>query len=201
ADTAALQAVWKDGTSDSSSGSSIALSTTYREGTYSCGFSYDNTGAVGGKYYSEIERTPPFANFLVNNAKSIDIWYKGASGNSIQKMYIALSDGANTASVDVNSIASGYSSVWICKHIDLASFTAANPSLNMSNITKMYIGIGNKSGTSSGGTGLVYIDYIGLWPSRCLTDYTSDLNDDCKVDFNDFAILAADWLSNGMWPL
>lgn len=203
ADTAALLAVWKDGTLDSSSGSSIVLSTTNREsgGTHSCAFSYNNTGAVGGKYYSEIERTPPFSNFIVNSAKSMDIWYQGAVGNSVQKMYVGLSDGTNTAYVDVNSTASAYSTVWIVKHIDLAAFTAANPSLNLSNITKMYIGIGDKSATVSGGTGLVYVDYMGLWPSRCLTTYASDLNNDCKVDFTDFATMASDWLGNGMWPL
>jgi hypothetical protein len=203
ADTAALKAVWKDGSADNSSGSSIALSTTNREtgGVYSCALSYNNTGSVGGKYYSEIERPVPFANYLVNNAKSMDIWYRGATGNSVQKMYVGLTDGTNTAYVDVNSIASQESSVWICKHIDLAAFTAANPSLNLNNLTKMYIGVGSKTATTSGGSGLVYIDYMGLWPSRCLTTYKSDLNGDCKVDFADFAQVATDWLGNGMWPL
>ncbi|OQA04359.1 MAG: hypothetical protein BWY69_00010 [Planctomycetes bacterium ADurb.Bin401] len=203
ADTSALKAVWKDGTADSSSGSSIELSTVNREngGVYSCAISYDNTGAVAGKYFSEIECTPSFADFLINNAKSMDIWYRGDAGNSVQKMYIGLSDGVNTAYVDVNSTASEYSSVWLLKHFDLAEFTDANPNLNLNNVTKWYVGIGDKSGASSGGTGLVYIDYIGLWPARCLNEYQSDINDDCKVDFNDFAIMAGEWLESGMWPL
>jgi hypothetical protein len=116
-------------------------------------------------------------------------------------MYVGLTDGTNTAYVDVNSIASQESSVWICKHLDLGAFKTANPSLNLNNLIKMYIGIGTKTATTSGGSGLVYIDYMGLWPSRCLTAYKSDLNGDCKVDFADFAQVATDWLGNGMWPL
>lgn len=200
-DSNSLHETWKDGSKDSSSGSSIALSTNCREGVYSCQFTYNNTGAIGGKYYSEMERTVPFTNFLVNGAKSLDIWYKGISGNTPQPIYVSLSDGTNTATVSTAAEASQASSVWIVWHVDLADFTAANASLNLNNISTMVIGVGDKSATSSGGEGIVYFDYFGLWPSRCLTTYTADITGDCKVDIDDFALMASEWLENGMWPL
>lgn len=35
---------------------------------------------------------------------------------------------------------------------------------------------------------------LGLKGSICLFDLAGDLNNDCKVDFSDFAVMAANWL-------
>jgi len=65
--------------------------------------------------------------------------------------------------------------------------------VNLQNVTKISIGV--DKGASSGGSGMVYIDDIRLYPSQCIPEYgpVGDINGDCMVDFSDYAILARDW--------
>lgn len=196
-DVNSLRGIWKDGSLDNSSGSSIDVSiTTVYEGIQSCQIDYDNTGAVGGKYYSEIETVPSVNDFTVNHIKAIDIWYNGIGGNSLESVYLTLSDGINTATIS-GTATTQTRSVWTVWRIAISDIAMANPILNLQAITKMCLGIGNKNTASPGGRGTVYLDHIDLWPSRCLTQYLSDLNKDCYVDIQDILELADQWLRDG----
>jgi hypothetical protein len=61
----------------------------------------------------------------------------------------------------------------------------------------MYIGLGNRTSPTAGGTGTLFIDDIRVYPSRCVPSMlkpAADLNDDCVVDYLDLEVLANDWL-------
>jgi hypothetical protein len=68
----------------------------------------------------------------------------------------------------------------------------------MGAITSMTISVGD--GTP-GGSGTIYIDNVNLYPVSCINAPEFDLNDDCMVNFEDFALLASEWLANGMFPI
>jgi len=62
--------------------------------------------------------------------------------------------------------------------------------VNLQNITSLTIGIGG-----AGSSGLVYIDDIRLYPSRCIPEKVpGDLTGDCIVDLDDLAVIADNWL-------
>ncbi len=48
----------------------------------------------------------------------------------------------------------------------------------------------------------IYIDQIRLCPARCFNvnqlDLRGDINGDCKVDIDDFAIMVENWLNDGL---
>jgi hypothetical protein len=116
--------------------------------------------------------------------------------NSIEPLYLAVED--NTAKVKVvthdNPLASVEPS-WQEWNIDLAQFSGAG--LNLKAIKKMYIGLGNRTSPKAGGTGLLYIDDIRVYKSRCVPSLgkpANDLNGDCVVDYLDLDIMAQQWL-------
>ncbi len=187
------------------SGSVIYDSNTIRHGGLkSVKFTYDNDGTVVAPgvewyppYYSEMEATPVVAN--MSSFKSITVYYLGALSNAAQKMYMELSDGTNTAIVynpDANAVRK---ELWTAWHISLQAFKDNKPALNLSNITKIIVGIGNRTSPASGGSGTVYFDDIGLYVQTCVSEFiTGDLTgNDCIKDLNDVDIMANDWLQSG----
>ena len=65
----------------------------------------------------------------------------------------------------------------------------------------MSIGVGDMTSTQPGGSGVVYIDDIELVPLYCCGDKdhpypAGDLNQDCRVDYADLALLCCDWLED-----
>ncbi len=199
--------VWRDGYYTQNSGSIIYDGGTVKHGgSKSCMFTYDNDGTVDAPgpvewyppYYSEMEANSPIAN--MSSYKSITIYYRGAISNAVQKMYMELSDGTNTAIVynpDANAVKA---ELWTPWHISLQSFKDNKPALNLSNIKKIIVGIGNRTSPTSGGSGTVYFDDIGLYAvQRCIPEFiTGDIaGEDCIKDLNDVDIMANDWLQSG----
>jgi len=79
--------------------------------------------------------------------------------------------------------------------------------VNMFNIKSISLGVGDgtASGQPSGDRDTVYFDYILVYPPRCVPELlkaAGDLNSDCKVDVNDLALFAGQWLGepNGLIP-
>jgi len=86
---------------------------------------------------------------------------------------------------------------WIDWNINLADFTAGG--VDLSNVTSIAIGFGDKVGNVPGGMGVVHFDDIGLYPVRCVPKYTPDIRDlnaDCVVDWKDIGIIADNWLTD-----
>jgi hypothetical protein len=149
-------------------------------------------------YYYEAVRTYGTAqDWTVQDIKAMDVWFRGKSTNDAEQMYVALSDGINSATVvndDPNAVKS---EVWQAWRIDLQDFT----DVNMASVEQISIGLGN--GSSPAGSGEAYFDDIALFQSRCLDKPAMDkgnLNNDCVIDLKDIAITAGNWLESGMWP-
>jgi len=193
ADSAAFEAVWT-----AAGGSTIALNAVAPYlGTKSMKLDYNNSVAP---YYSQASLSSIWHNdFTAFDLKSIDVSYYGVAANAAEKMYMTLSDGVNSATVQNTSVMI-QDSAWQVWHIALTDFTDVNPSLDLSNITGLTIGLGTKAAPVAGGTGTVYIDNIRLWESRCLTQPSADLDGDCIIGLGDFTVLASQWLDNGIFP-
>jgi len=69
--------------------------------------------------------------------------------------------------------------------------------VNLAAIKKMYIGLGNRTSPTAGGTGKIYIDDIGVYRSRPMVRPTADLSGNYIVDAADVEILANLWLDSG----
>jgi hypothetical protein len=121
----------------------------------------------------------------------------GTISNVAEPMYVAISSGNGKTGVvyheDPNAT---LSSTWTEWNIDLKDFSTQG--VNLADVTKMFIGFGDRNNPKSGGNGTVYLDDIRLYPSRCVLDkrtgLEADFTDDCLVDTADLEIMAADWL-------
>lgn len=80
--------------------------------------------------------------------------------------------------------------------IDLQAF--ADQGVQLTNITKITIGVGTRNSPAAGGSGAVLIDRLRLSSPLCLRGYTpADINQDCIVDIYDFIELSNSWLAEG----
>ncbi len=193
ADSAAFEALWSaDG------GAAVTLNTAAPVlGTKSMKLDYNNAVAP---YYSQASLSAIWHNdFTAFDIKAIDVSYYGNTANAAEKMYLTLTDGVNIATVQ-NTSSLTQTASWQVWRIALTDFTDVNPSLNMSNITGLTIGLGTKASPAAGGAGTVYIDNIRLWEIRCLSQPSADLDGDCIIGLGDFAVLASQWLANGIFP-
>jgi len=190
-DTAQLKNVWHDG-SDSSSGSSITLSTTIgHEQNRSLVFDYNNTGAFSKPCFSEISCAEIYPNWTIASIAAIDIWYKGNASNASQLMYVVLEDSqSNLFEIQNSDINAAKNADWTPWRIALFDFTG----VNLTDIKKIYIGFGDRTNPQPGGTGTICIDDIQLHPRRCLYPPITDLDGDKTVNFTDFAVFAEKWL-------
>jgi hypothetical protein len=149
-------------------------------------------------YYYEGVRTYGTAqDWTVYGMKALDVWFRGKSTNDAEQMYVTVSDGTNSATVVNDDPNAAKSETWQAWRIDLQDFT----DVNMAGVEQISIGIGN--GSEPAGSGEAYFDDIALFQSRCLDKPAMDegnLNGDCVIDLRDFAILADNWLKDGMCP-
>jgi hypothetical protein len=186
ADTAGLSASWLNG----STGAVLSLATTGGNNKpKTMKLDYNNSAAP---FYSEAQFLDADFDWTVGGVLAIDIWYKGNAANTASTMYAALEDkNGHPIAVVVNSDANAVKAAdWSVWRIALSDFAG----VNLSNVSKFYIGIGNRNNPAVGTAGTIYFDDIALYPSRCIEKPLEDLNDDCVVDFKDFAIMAKNWL-------
>jgi hypothetical protein len=81
---------------------------------------------------------------------------------------------------------------WVIPFADFA-----DQGVDMTNVTKMIMGVGTKDSPTAGGSGAVLVDNIRLSIAVCLADLIAvDINNDCSVDEGDIVDLAADWLES-----
>lgn len=184
----------------SGSGAALALSTNPARGSASMALGYNNAASP---YLSKaVSATFPFGGDIsCTNAYAMTIWIYGLASNSDETVFASLSDGTNTATVLCPIPAVTQTEAWSVWNIDLRDFPADNSSVNMSAITSMTIGVGNPVSPSAGASGTIYIDNVNLYPVRCISQPSADLNGDCLVTLDDFAEIASQWLTNGLFPI
>jgi hypothetical protein len=125
-------------------------------GSQSMPFTYDN--AVG-----KSEATLTLASnrdWTVNGVNTLTIWYRGSSSNAAETMYVVLN---GSAGVDNDNPEAAQKSSWTEWNIDLQAFS--NQGINLTNVTSITIGLGNRANPVAGGSGMMYFDDIRLYTS------------------------------------
>jgi len=182
--------VWKDGFDNpSANGSTIGYVEVYQPsmeseivhgGNQSVPFMYNNNNMSG---FSEVTvdpaELPVGRDWTRANIKALTLYIHGIEDNLGGQLYVKLNGERRDQSADLAG------EFWQEVNTDLALF-----GVDLQNVTSLTIGI---AGASS--SGLVYIDDIRLYPSRCIPEKVpGDLTDDCIVDEEDLAVIADNWL-------
>ena len=96
------------------------------------------------------------------NVAELSLWFRGASGNTAEPLYVAVSNSAGTpAIVPQDDPEAATVRSWMQWRIPLHAF--ADQGINLTNVDKLAIGLGSKGGVAAGGTGTVYSDDIRLY--------------------------------------
>ncbi|MBW8041268.1 MAG: LamG domain-containing protein, partial [Planctomycetes bacterium] len=135
-----------------------------------------------------------FIDLLVSPLPSS--WVLGNIGtNSAEQLYVALSDGTNTAVVEHNDVNAATLTSWQEWNIEMTKFSG----INLDNIQKVYIGLGDRNTPVQGGSGAIYVDDLRACPPRCVPAFAQMSADiaqpyDCLVNEADIMVLANDYL-------
>jgi len=129
----------------------------------------------------------------------VDIASTVTGTNDDEPLYVAVEDSSGKIKVVTNdNPLAAVDPDWQEWNIELTQFSGAG--VNLKAIKKMYIGLGNRSSPKVGGTGTIYVDDIGVYPSRCVPSMgkpAADLSGNCVVDYADIEIMAGHWLASG----
>jgi hypothetical protein len=132
----------------------FAEQTIVHTGNQSMPFAYDN--AVGK---SEATLTLTSNNdWTIKGVNRLTIWYRGASANAVEPMYVALNDSAVVTNDNPDA---AQASTWNQWNIDLTRF--ADQGVNLANVTSITLGLGNRSNPTAGGSGMMYFDDVRLY--------------------------------------
>jgi hypothetical protein len=149
---------WVDGFGDPTNGSLVgyvnppfAEQSNVHSGNQSMPLEYDN---AGGKSEATLTLTAN-KDWTVKGVDTLTIWYRGSNSNSAETMYVMLNGSAN---VDNDDPAATQASGWTEWNIPLQAF--ADQGVNLANVNSITLGL--KSG--SGGTGMIFVDDVRLYP-------------------------------------
>ena len=132
----------------------FAEQTIVHSGLQSMPMAYDN--AVG-KSEATLTLTSN-RDWTVKGVNRLTIWYRGASANAPEPMYVALNDSAVVTNDNPDAAQKGSWTEW---SIDLQAF--ADQGLNLANVTSITLGLGNRANPVAGGSGMMYFDDIRLY--------------------------------------
>ena len=148
---------WIDGYDDPTNGSLVgyadppfAEQRIVHGGNQSMPMTYDN--AVG-KSEATLTLTDK-RDWTVNGVDTLTIWFRGASGNAAEQMYVALN---GSAKIDHDNPDATMLTSWTEWNIPLQAF--ADQGLNLANVNSITLGLSSVAG----GTGIVYFDDIRLY--------------------------------------
>ncbi len=123
-------------------------------GLQSMPMAYDN---VVGKSEATLTLTSN-RDWTVNGVNRLTIWYRGASANTAETMYVVLN---GNAGVDNDNPNAAQAVSWTEWNIDLQAF--ADQGVNLTNVTSITLGLGNRTNPATGGAGMMYFDDIRLY--------------------------------------
>jgi hypothetical protein len=155
---------------------------------------------IGLAYTSSITGTlgrAVFSNVSINGVPFQPTGSRDVPSNDAALLYIAVEDSSNNIKVinhpdNPNAVQLDEWTEW---PIDLAEISGAN--VDLKNIKKMYIGVGDRDNPVTGGFGKLYIDDIRLHIPRCVSEQAKpagDFDDNCVVDYLDLQIMTDNWL-------
>ncbi|MHC4329074.1 MAG: carbohydrate binding domain-containing protein [Planctomycetota bacterium] len=127
-----------------------AEQTIVHGGAQSMIYRYDNANKT-----SEATMTLVYPrDWTEEGVTKLSLWFRGASGNSAERMFVALGN----AVVYHDDSAATQTTGWTEWVIDLAAFTG----VDLTNVDSITIGLGTKGNPAAGGTGTMYFDDIQL---------------------------------------
>ncbi|MHC4146468.1 MAG: hypothetical protein ACYSUD_17000, partial [Planctomycetota bacterium] len=149
---------WLDGFGTTTNGALVgndlppyAEQTIVHGGAQSMPYFYDNNNKT-----SEATLTLVYPrDWTEGGTTKLSLWFRGASGNAADRMFVAL-DG--TALVYHADDAATQTSRWTEWVIDLTEFAG----VDLTNVNSISIGFGTKNSPAAGGTGTMYFDDIRL---------------------------------------
>ncbi len=167
ADGEAIWQTWIDGFGVANNGAQVgyllppyAEQTIVHSGDQSMPLIYLNEAAVAN---SEAARTLTVRDWTVAGVEELSLWTRGDSANAAEPLYVAISNSAGSPGIVAHEdLTVATNAAWRQWRISLQTF--ADQGINLGNVDKIAIGLGNQSGmTSAGGTGTMYIDDIRLY--------------------------------------
>jgi hypothetical protein len=156
--------VWIDGYATGLSGSMVgygqapfAEQQIVHGGLQSMPLEYNN---VAAPYYSEAELDFGSAqDWTVDDAGMLVLYVRGQAGNAPAQLYVALEDASQHVAVATYpEPAITTTTQWTQWKVPLSSFTG----VSLAKVRKLYLGVGDRDAPAAGGSGLLYIDDIGL---------------------------------------
>lgn len=158
---------WIDGLDNPDNGGSIvghdespfAERTIVHTGDQSMPLAYDNSA---WPYYSETSRTwgTP-QNWTAGAADTLRLYFRGDPANASERLYVTLEDNAGRAKMVRHPDSDAAQAAgWQSWTIPFNEFAMAG--VNITSISTMYIGLGNREGPTPGGAGLICIDAISI---------------------------------------
>jgi hypothetical protein len=152
---------WVDGYEDPTNGSQAGHldppfyeDTIVHGGNKSMPLYYDN--AVG-KSEATLTLTSN-RNWTVNGVSTLTIWFRGDAANTAENLYVALN---GSAVVNHDNPDAALRTSWTRWNIDLQAF--ADQGVNLTNVTSITLGLGNRANPTAGGSGIMYFDDIRLY--------------------------------------
>ncbi len=117
---------------------------------------YDNSVLL----YSEVEKTLTYPrDWTENGVNTLTIWFRGSSANATETLYVALN---GSAVVSYDNPDAAQIGIWTEWTIDLQAF--ADQGVNLTNVDKITLGLGDRNNPQAGGSGTMYFDDIRLYP-------------------------------------
>ena len=139
-----------------------AEQTIVHRGRQSMPLMYDN--AAGAAAYSEAALTLSYPrDWTENNVGALVIWHRGRSDNATEPLYVTIANSSGIPAIvandDLNIAQNRDWTKWV-----IPLQTLADQGIDLTNVDKIAVGLGNKAGTTTaGGTGTMYFDDIALY--------------------------------------
>ena len=132
----------------------FAEQTIVHGGRQSMPFSYDNSV---GKSEATLTLTYP-RDWTENGVNTLVIWYIGDAANAAEPMYVVLN---GNVVVNHDNPDAALATTWTEWNIDLQAF--ADQGVNLTSVTSITLGLGNRANPVAGGSGMMYFDDIRLY--------------------------------------
>jgi hypothetical protein len=155
---------WIDGWTNST-GSTVgytqapfAEQTIVHGGKQSMPLDYNN---VKTPFYSEAEQTfAPVQDWTANGVDTLVLYVRSKAGSKAAPVYVELKDASNKTGIVVADAALVSAAQWTEWKIPLSQF--ADAGVNLAKVKTLSLGVGDKANPAAGGTGVLFVDDIGL---------------------------------------
>ena len=163
----AIWQTWIDGFGISDNGAQVgyllpsyAEQTIVHSGSQSMPLLYDNNAGVTN---SEGSRILTLRDWTLAGVETLSLWFQGSLNNANEPLYVTISNTTGApAIVTHDNVNAAQIDSWTEWAIPLQVF--ADQGINLTNVDKIAIGLGSKSGiTTAGGSGTIYIDDIRIF--------------------------------------